>query len=130
MTLPSKAAKVTLGIKAGKGVANNPGVVRGVGPMTKAGATAGTSFAKRQARRRVEQLGEATRAFGGTLAACGPRAALALGLIEPPKRKRTGPVAATGLAVGVLIGASAMYFLEPGSGREHRQRVVRLVASH
>jgi gas vesicle protein len=32
------------------------------------------------------------------------------------------------VAAGVVIGASAVYFLEPENGREHRERLVKLVA--
>ncbi|HLY51215.1 MAG TPA: hypothetical protein VKR21_18630 [Solirubrobacteraceae bacterium] len=52
-----------------------------------------------------------------------PRAAYDLGLAEPPKPKRTAPR----LVAGVVIAASAVYFLEPEHGKEHREKVTQLV---
>lgn len=51
-----------------------------------------------------------------------------LGLAEPPKAKRITPGVAPGVAAGVVIGAGAMYFLEPGHGAEHREKVAHLVS--
>jgi hypothetical protein len=53
----------------------------------------------------------------------GPVLAQQLGAIDRPKAKRTAPRIAT----GVVIGASAMYLLEPGNGANHRRQVQRLV---
>jgi hypothetical protein len=97
-------------------------------PAGKAGIKAGTPLLKRQARhrarQRVEQLDRASRTLGEALAVHGPRVAYELGLAEPPKPKRTAPR----IAAGVAIGASAMYLLEPGHGKEHRDKVARLVS--
>jgi hypothetical protein len=120
MAVLSKGAKTAVGVKAAKGVAKNPGVV-------KLGLKASKPMARRKARRgvnRVERLSEAAAAFGRELVEYGPQAAQELGLVELPRPKRTAPR----VAAGVVLGASAVYFLEPESGREHREKVLKLVA--
>jgi hypothetical protein len=42
-----------------------------------------------------------------------------------PIVKRTAPK----VAAGAVLGASAMYFLEPEHGKEHREKVAQLVSS-
>lgn len=125
----STATKGWLGVKAAKGVAKNPGLVRltakagakSASPLAKLSWKAGKPLAKRQTRRKVEQIGDT---IGSVVAAYGPEAARQLGLVEPPKEKRTTPR----VLAGAVIGASAVYFLEPKCGREHRQQVARLVS--
>ncbi|MGH2931185.1 MAG: hypothetical protein ACRDL8_23475, partial [Solirubrobacteraceae bacterium] len=70
----------------------------------------------------AQSVAETARAVGETILARGPQAAQTLGLVEAPKpkEKRTAPRVAT----GVVIGAGAVYLLEP----EHRRRVLRLGA--
>jgi hypothetical protein len=70
------------------------------------------------------KLEQASRVLGQVLVVHGPTFAYELGLAEPPKRKRTAPR----LGAGVAIGAGAMYFLEPGRGREHREKIAQLVS--
>jgi hypothetical protein len=84
---------------------------------------AGKPVLKRKARKRADQIEDAARRFGEALAVYGPQAAYELGLAEPPKPKRTAPR----VVAGIVIGASAMYFLEPGQGSERRKKVVELV---
>jgi hypothetical protein len=84
----------------------------------------GKALAKRNARRRVEDFGRAARTVGETIAAYGPEAAQLMGWVEPPKPKRTAPR----VMVGIVIGATAMYFLEPGVGKEHRQKALSLIS--
>jgi hypothetical protein len=135
------------GWTAAKTAAQNPAVLRFT---TKAGAKnalplANLSFnfanplAKRQTpRRRLEQIieqtaetlgeiGEALFAIGEVagemMAAYGPLAARQLGWAEVPKKKRTVPR----VAAGAVIGAGAMYFLEPKGGPERREQVLRLI---
>lgn len=113
----TKGAKGVAGVKATKGVAKNPRTV----------VKASKPVAKRKARKgvnRVERFGEAAAAFGRELVVYGPQAAQELGLVEAPKPKRTAPR----VAAGVVIGAGAVYFLEPEHGREHREKVTQLVA--
>ena len=64
---------------------------------------------KRRTRRKAERLGDL---LGTTLATYGPQAAQQLGLAEPPKKKRTAPR----VALGIVIGATAVYFFEPERG--------------
>jgi hypothetical protein len=92
-------------------------------PAGKLGFKVTKPLLKRRARKRVEQVGEVVRTAGEVLAVYGPQAAYELGLAEPPKPKRTAPR----VAAGVIIGASAVYFLEPEHGREHRKKVAQLV---
>jgi hypothetical protein len=116
-------------IKAAKAVIENP-------PLRHAAAAAAPPAAKlvlkrkrRQARRRsreqAERISDAARTASSALANYGPAAAEALGLTEPPKQKRTAPR----VGVGVLIGAGAMYLLEPEKGHARRQKVKGMVAS-
>ena len=64
------------------------------------------------------------RDFDSELVTYGPQAARELGLVRTLKPKRT----TLRLAAGVLIGAMAVYFLEPGAGRRHREQVKQLVS--
>src|SRR5206468_7179055 len=131
MSVLSTTTKTFAGAKAGKGVAKNPGLIRigaqatkpvakfgaqAAKPVAKFGAKAGTPIAKRRARGRVSSLGssardfgDAARDFGETLVTYGPQAAQELGLVQGPKPRRTAPR----LAAGAVIGAGAVYFLEP-----------------
>jgi hypothetical protein len=92
-------------------------------PVGRVGLKATKPLLKRRARRRADQLEKAAHTVGEALAVYGPRAAFELGLAQPPKPKRTAPR----VAAGVVIGASAVYFLEPEHGREHCEKVAQLV---
>ncbi len=116
-------------LKAAKAVTENP-------PLRRAAATAAPPAAKlalkrrrRRARRRsreqAERISDAARTASSALANYGPAAAEALGLTEPPKPKRTGPR----VGFGMLIGAGAMYLLEPEKGSARRQKVKGMIAS-
>ncbi|MHB1538615.1 MAG: hypothetical protein ACYCUM_08670 [Solirubrobacteraceae bacterium] len=72
----------------------------------------------------MQQLERASRALGEALAVSAPKAAYELGLAEPAKPKRTVPR----VAAGVVLGAGAVYFLQPEHGREHRHEVAELVS--
>jgi hypothetical protein len=112
------AAKARLAAKAIKPAAK---VTK---PAAKAGFGYRKALAKRRARQRAERVGETARTVGEVLLIKAPDAAQELGLIERPAPRRTAPR----VAVGVLIGAGAMYLLEPGShGKEHREKVAALV---
>jgi hypothetical protein len=103
-------------------------------PITKLTVTLGNPFGKRKPRSRLEQIGERVGEFGeaifeigevigATMAIYGPMAARQLGWVEAPKEKRTAPR----VAAGVVIGAGAVYFLEPRGGPERRERVLGLI---
>jgi hypothetical protein len=124
----STTTKVKLGAKGARGTARHPGMVRagvkGGTAMGRMAAKVTVPIAKRRARRRIAGLADTARDIGQTLVTYGPDAAVNLGLIEPPKRKRTAPK----VAAGAVLGASAMYFLEPEHGKEHREKVAQLVS--
>jgi hypothetical protein len=73
------------------------------------------------------QLGEAIfeigEVVGAMMAAYGPLAARQLGWAEAPRAKRTAPR----VVAGAVIGAGAVYFLEPKCGPERREQVLRLI---
>jgi hypothetical protein len=128
MAAISTATKGKLGAKAGKTALKNPAILRigaqAARPVGKLSLKVGKPFAKLSAREQAERIGSAARTIGETIAVYGPEAAYELGLAERPKPKRTAPR----VAAGVVIGASAVYFLEPEHGREHREKVAQLVS--
>lgn len=128
------AGKGALGLKAAKAGARHPNVLttgaQAVAPIGKVTLKASKPLLKRRARHRAERMGEtaerlgdAARRVGEALVRYGPEAAYELGLAEPPRPKRTAPR----VAAGIVIGAGAMYLLEPEHGREHRQKLAQLV---
>ncbi|MGE5617393.1 MAG: hypothetical protein ACM3UX_00500 [Candidatus Woesearchaeota archaeon] len=127
MSVISKKTKGKAGVKAAKAAAKRPQLLLNgtkiARPASKAGLKASKPVLKRRARRRAAQLDRASRSLGEALAVYAPRAAYDLGLAEPPKPRRTAPR----LVAGAVIGASAVYFLEPEHGKEHRQKVAQLV---
>lgn len=131
----SKKTKGKAGFKVAKAAAKRPQLVLAgtklALPLGRAGLKASKPLAKaskpmikRRARQRAQQIDRASRILGETLAVTAPRAAYELGLAEPPKPKRMAP----GVAAGIVIGAGAMYFLEPDHGSEHREKVAQLVS--
>ncbi len=138
MAVLSTATKGKLGLAAASTALKNPRatkratkfVAKATAPAAKGGFKVTKAFAKRKARGRIEDLGDAargvgdaTRGFVTMLAVYGPEAAQALGWVEPPKPKRTAPR----VLIGVVIGATGMYLLEPGAaGREHRAQLAKL----
>ncbi len=132
MGVLSKGTTVGLGLKTGKAAAKHPGIMRAVAPPVARGSfKVAKPLIKRRARQQAASVGDALRALGDaakvlgeTLVTYGPPALYELGLIEPPKQKRSAPR----IALGVLIGATAVYFLEPGVGGEHRQQVANLIS--
>ncbi len=112
-----------LGLRGAKLLARNPTIARAVPPAARLGLTLGKPMAKRRARQRREDLSKAAQTVRRILATYWPEAARQLQIGEPPRRRRNAPL----LAVGVGIGASAVYFLEPGTGKEHRERVLKLI---
>jgi hypothetical protein len=107
-------------------------------PLANLSLNFGNPFAKRQSPRGfeqiVEQAGEALgelgevvfaigEVLGAVMAAYGPLAARHLGWAEAPKEKRTAPR----VVAGAVIGAGAVYFLEPKYGPERREQLLRLI---
>jgi hypothetical protein len=131
MAVLSTTTKGKVGAKATRVAIKNPRLLRAgaqaVPPIGKIGFRVGKPLTKRRVRKgvqNVQRLGSAARSFGESLVTYGPQAAYELGLVEPPKPKRTAPR----VAAGIVIGASAVYFLEPEHGREHREKVAQLVS--
>jgi hypothetical protein len=144
--LSTTTTKGRTGWNAAKTAVQNPGLARfpvktgakSTPPLANLSLKLGNPLAKRQSRRGFEQIveqagetlaevGEAIFAIGevvGALtAAYGPLAARQLGWAEVPKEKRTAPR----VAAGAVIGAGAVYFLEPKCGPERREQVLRLI---
>jgi hypothetical protein len=109
LLMTATRTKVTLAAMAAKPLAKKQGALR--------------MLAKRRARRRAERLGRAARGAVTVLSGFAPQTARALGIIERPKRKPVAPWIATGVA----LGASAIYFFEPGQGPARRKLLTRLV---
>ena len=106
-----------MGVEA---AAKHPRVVR-------VGLKAGKPAARRKVRKGVGQLerfGDSAREVGGALLVCGALIAQGLDLVERPKPRPAAPL----LASGVVIGASALYFLERWRGQKHRSGLPSLAA--
>jgi hypothetical protein len=125
--MPSKKTSAKLGAKGAIAMARHPtlrrATARAARPGAKVGWRLGKLVAKRKAREQFEQLGSMARTTTALWVVYGVPAAKALGLIEPPKPRRTGRA----LVTGIVIGAAAVYFLEPEHGAEHRRRVQELL---
>jgi hypothetical protein len=121
------SAKGKVAVKAAKGAAKPGTLVTGAKvavPAAKAGLAASKPLIRQQVRGRVEHLDRVAHTLGEVLTVYAPKLAYDLGLAKPPRPKRTAPP----VAAGVVIGASAMYFLDPGCGKEHRQKVAQLLS--
>jgi hypothetical protein len=109
--------KAKLGAKTAKTVAKNPRAVRAVGRVA---FKVGKPVAKRKVRRHAKRVSRRTERIGATartaaewVVVFGPIAAQAAGLVQPPKRRHTG----MRVVAGVVLGATAMYFLRGGDRR-------------
>jgi hypothetical protein len=127
MSILAACMKARAGTKAARAVGRRRGLLLATSklalPAGRLGVKAAGPLLVRRARRRMPRFDDATRALGYALAVRGPLLAYELGLAEPPKRARSAPR----VAAGALLGASAVYFLEPGRGAANRGRVARLV---
>jgi hypothetical protein len=113
----STTTKGKVGVKAAKGLAKRPA-------LAKLTFSASKPLIKRRARQSAEQLADSARTVATIFAIYSPLVGQELGLVEAPKSKRTAPCVAT----GIVIGAGAVYFLEPQYGRERREQLLRLVS--
>ena len=127
----STKTKAKSGAKTAKGIVENPllrsAVTEAAPPIAKLGVKAGKKRMSRKTRKQIEQLGDTVGTVASLASDYVPQAAKAaqqLGLVEPPKQKKTMPR----VIVGVVIGAVVTYLLEPGeAGRKHRAQVQKLV---
>ena len=123
MTVLTNTTKRKAGAKAAKAIITHPRLVMAGAKAAPTVGKLGLRASKQRARRGTDQIGDTTRDLGQAIAAYAARAAYDLGLAEAPKAKRTAPR----VAAGIVIGAGAMYFLEPEQGRKHRKKVAKLV---
>ena len=129
MAVLSNSTKGKVGLKAAGAAIKNPAATRLVAkasaPVAKGGLRLGKAATKRKAGRRIEDVGKTARTVGETIAIYGPEAAQLFGWVEPPKPKRTAPR----VLAGVVIGATAMFMLEPSAaGKERRAKARSLVS--
>jgi hypothetical protein len=118
MSALSTKTKARVGVKTAKQAAKHPRLVfrgaQGAKPVVRGVANVRT----RQARHQAAAVLDAGRSVGQTIFEAGRQAAQA----QVP-RKPTVP----GMAVGIGVGAAAMYFLDPASGDQRRRNVLGLV---
>lgn len=127
-TAGAKTAKA--GAKTAQSIVRNPLLRSAVSeagpPIARLGMKAGKKQLSRKGRRQLEQLGDAMTTVATLASNYAPQAAemaQELGLVEPPKRKRTTPR----LLAGAALGATAMFLFEPKHGSEHRRQVQKLI---
>ena len=99
--------KAKLGAKTAKTAVKNPW-------LAKAAFRVGKPVAKHKVRRRAGRIGATARTAGEWVVVVGPIAAEALGLLEPPKRSH----ATRRVVLGVVVGATAMYYLRRDDRRQ------------
>ena len=116
--MPSKKTTAKVGAKGAIAMARHP-------TLRRATVKAGKTVAKRKAREQYDELSAIARTGAALWVIYGVPAARELGLIQPPKPRRTGRA----FFAGVAIGAAAVYFLEPKHGAEHRASVANLLGS-
>lgn len=123
MSALSTTTKARLGARAAKRAARHPKLaLRGV----RTGAPAvrgGVKLYGRARRRRVAEIIEAGRRLGETVVTVTRQDAQDETARARPKR--TLPH----IGIGVVIGAAAMYFLEPTNGPQRRRTVSRMIAN-
>ena len=125
MSVLSTKTKSKLSAKTAAAALKNPGKTWLLAQATKPASQVGKAMTKRRARRGLGDVGQTARRAGEILLVEAPEAAQELGLVERRAPKRTAPR----VAVGLVIGAGAMYLLEPGApGKAHRAKMLALVS--
>jgi hypothetical protein len=121
MSALSTNMKARVGVKTAKQAAKHPKLAvrgaRGAAPAVRGAVNIWMG----QARHRATAVLDAGRSIGQTVFEAGRQAAQA----EAP-RKRTAPA----IAMGIAVGAAAMYFLDPASGDERRRNVLGTITSN
>jgi hypothetical protein len=120
--------KAKIGGTSAKALVESPALRKASAMVAPPAAKAGLRIGRRRARKRAlvqaERLQEVARSAGDALTTYGPQAAEALGLIEPPKPRRT-PV----FAAGAVLGAAVALLLEPKGGAARRARLATIASS-
>jgi hypothetical protein len=122
MSVLSTKTKARVGVKAAKQGAKHPKLAllgaRGAKPVVRGVVDMRT----RHARHHAAVVLAAGQSIVQTALEAVQQAAQSAALTQVP-RKRTAPR----VAVGIVAGAAAMYFLDPASGDERRRKVLGLV---
>ena len=121
MSVLSTKTKARVGVKAAKQAAKHPKLARRAARGTKPVVRTVVSMRARQVRDQAAAVLDAGRSVGQTVFEAGRQAATA----QVP-RKRTAPR----VAVGIAVGAAAMYFLDPASGDQRRRTLLGLITSN
>ncbi len=128
LVIRKKPTKNAVGLEAVRAMITDPQIRRAAidaaKPLATLGFRVGGRVGRRKARQRARQMDEAIRTIWALVTTYSPQLVEQLGLVEQPKPPRTAPK----VIFGAALGAGAVYLLEPGSGREHRQQLARLVA--
>src|ERR1700677_4037337 len=115
MSVLSTKTKARVGVKTAKQAAKHPKLVlrgaQGATPVVRGAVNLRT----RQGRHQAVAVLDAGRSIGQTVFEAGRQAAQDAAQAQVP-RKRTAPR----VAVGIGVGAAAMYFLDPASGDQRR----------
>jgi hypothetical protein len=128
-------SKTAVASKAAFGLAKKPTARRATAKAARPSAKVAFMIAKPIVLRRIRQstaqivdaaatVAEAAVMTAVVLATYGPDAAVELGLVEPPPKPKP---AAPRVIAGVVIGASAVYFLDPAHGQKRRDRIAGLM---
>jgi hypothetical protein len=115
MSVLSTKTKTRVGVKTAKQAATHPKLaLRGA----RAAKPVVRGVVKHKARHQAAAVVDAGRSVGETVFEAGRQAAL-----DAAPQKRTAPW----LALGIAIGATLMYLLDPASGGKRRRSVLALV---
>ena|ERR1700722_13080891 len=125
MSALSTKTKAVFGVKAAKQAAKHPKLARRGARGAKPVVLGVVKMRTRQARHQAAAAVDAGRSIGQTVFEAGWQAARDAARAEA-SRKRTAPR----VAVGIVAGGGAMYFLDPVSGDERRRHVVGLITSN
>jgi hypothetical protein len=137
----SRKSKAKAGITTARAIIEDPTIRSAAAdvaqPVARLSLGITKRVARRRARRRIDRLDAVVHHLAETISATtelvqtyGPSVVESLGSLglvevrQPTQRRSTTPK----LVGGALIGAGAMFLLEPVHGREHRRQLQRLVA--
>lgn len=125
MSALSTKTKARVGVKAAKQAAKHPKLVRrgaqGAAPVVRGVV----KLRIRQARHQAAGVFDAGSSIVQTVFEAGRQSAQDAARAQLP-RKRTAPR----VAVGIVVGAGAMYFFDPASGDQRRRDLLELITSN